>query len=62
MSPVDTRYRTIWQHLQRFNQTKNDLWLDMIENCTFSDDPLEVKAANRVLSRFDKDHHVNHSR
>lgn len=62
MSSVDTRYQEVWTHAQRFNRTKNDMWLDMIENVTFSDDPVEAAAAEKFLSRYKKDPNVSHAR
>jgi hypothetical protein len=57
MSSVDTRYQEIWKNVQVYNRTKNDLWLDLIENLTYSDDPVEAAAAHKMLSRYAKDRH-----
>jgi len=62
MSSVDTRYQDIWKHAQVYNQTKDPLWLDMIDSCTLSEDPLEAAAAEKLLSRYKKDHYVSHAR
>lgn len=38
------------------------MWLDMIENVTFSDDPAEAAAAEKFLSRYKKDPNVSYAR
>lgn len=61
MSSIDNRLKDIWTYCQSYNKTHNDLWLDMLENCTFSDDALEVAAAHKVLSRYKKAHDVSNT-
>lgn len=62
MSSVDTRYKEIWEHAQVFNRTKDPLWLNMIDACALSEDPLEAAAAERFLNRYKKEHHVSNAR
>lgn len=57
MSSVDTRYQEVWKYSQMFQETKDKLWLRMIDACTLSEDPLEAAAAETFLTRRKKGHH-----